>query len=78
MNGRKEVVKCKLESSAYEWIRQFDKERSLMIKRKRVGDKTEPCGTPLLIGLGEEQSSSTTAEIERSERKLEIKEQREG
>ncbi len=49
-----------------------------MNKRKRVGDRTEPCGTPLLIGLGEEKLSSTTAEIELSERKLEIKEQREG
>ncbi len=51
----KEVEKCKVESSAYEWIRQFVTERSLMNKRKRVGDRTEPCGTPLLIGLGEEQ-----------------------
>ncbi len=74
-----EVKKCKVESSAYVWIGQFATERrSLMNKRKRVGDRTEPCGTPLLIGLREEQSPSTTAEIERSERKLEIKEQREG
>ncbi len=43
-----------------------------------MGDRTEPGGTPLLIGLGEEQLPSTTAEIERPERKLEIKEQREG
>ncbi len=51
-----EVEKCKVESSAYEWIGQFVTERrSLMNKRKRVGDTTEPCGTPLLIGLGEEQ-----------------------
>ncbi len=51
----KEVEKCKVESSAYEWIGEFVTERSLMNKRKRVGDRTEPCGTPLLIGLGEEQ-----------------------
>ncbi len=50
-----EVEKCKVESSAYEWIGKFVTERSLMNKRKRVGDRTEPCGTPLLIGLGEEQ-----------------------
>ena len=42
-----------------------------------VGDRTEPCGTPLLIGLGEEQWPSTTAAIERSERKLEMKQQSE-
>ncbi len=51
----KEVEKCKVESSAYEFIEQFGMERSLMNNRNRVGDRTEPCGTPLLIGLGEEQ-----------------------
>ncbi len=51
-----EVEKCTVESSAYEWIGHFVTERrSLMNKRKRVGDRTEPCGTPLLIGLGGEQ-----------------------
>ncbi len=45
-----------------------------MNKRKRVGESTEPCGTPLFIVLGVEQSPSTTAEMERSERKLEMKE----
>ncbi len=50
-----EAEKCKVESSTYEWIGQFVTERSLMNKRKRVGDRREPCGTPLLIGLGEEQ-----------------------
>ncbi len=75
----KEVKKWKVESLAYEWIGQFVTERrSLMNKRKSVSDRTESCGTPLLIGLGEEQLPSTTAEIERPERKLEIKEQREG
>ncbi len=58
---------------------QFVKEkRSLMNNRRRVGDRTEPWGTRLLIGLGVEQSPSTTAAIERPERKLERKEQREG
>ncbi len=52
----KEIEKCKVESSAYEWIGQYVTERrSLMNKRKRVGERTEPCGTPLFIGLGEEQ-----------------------
>ncbi len=52
----KEIEKCKVESSAYEWIGQFVTERrSLMNKRKRVGVRTEPCGTLMLIGLGEEQ-----------------------
>ncbi len=51
-----EVKKCKVESSAYEWKGQFVTERrSLMNKRNRVGDRTELCGSPLLIGLGEEQ-----------------------
>ncbi len=47
-----EVKKCKVESSAYEWKGQLVLERSLMNSRKRVGDRTETCGTPLLIGLG--------------------------
>ncbi len=51
----KEVEKCKVESSAHEWMGKLVMERSSMNKRKRVGDRTEPCGTPLLIGLGEEQ-----------------------
>ncbi len=49
-----------------------------MNNRKRVGDRTDPCGTPLFIGLGLEYWPSTTAEIERPERKLEMKVQREG
>ena len=49
-----------------------------MNNRIRVGDRTEPCGTPLLIVLGEEQRPSTTATIERSKRKSDMKEQREG
>ncbi len=50
-----EVEKCKVESSAYEWIGQLIMERSLRNNRKREGDGTELCGTPLLIGLGKEQ-----------------------
>ncbi len=45
----KEVEKCKVESSAYAWIGQFVTERLLMNKRKRVGDRTELCGTPLKV-----------------------------
>ncbi len=44
---------------------------------KRVGDRTAPCGTPLLIGLEEEHWPSTTVAINWSERKLKIKVQRE-
>ncbi len=44
-----------------------------MNKRKRVGGSTEPCGTPLFIGLGEEQWPSTMAEMERPERNLKMK-----
>ncbi len=53
-------------------------ERSLMNKRKSVDDRTEPCGTTLFIVLDVEQWPSTTAEMERPERKLEIKVQTEG
>ena len=42
-----------------------------------MDDRTEPCGIPLLIGLRIEQWPSTTAAIERSEKKFEMKEQRE-
>ena len=44
------VEECKVESSAYEWmgLDVMDR-RSLMKIKKRVGDKTQPCGTPLLI-----------------------------
>ncbi len=50
-----EVEQCKVKSSAYEWIGQFGMERSPMNNRKRVGDRKEPCRTPLLISLWEEQ-----------------------
>ena len=48
-----------------------------MNNRKSVGDRTESYGTPLLIGLWEEQWPSTTTAINPSERKLKMKEQRE-
>ena len=38
-----------------------------MNNRKRVGDRTESCGTLLLIGLEEEQWPSTTAAMVRKE-----------
>ncbi len=41
--------------------------------RKRMGDSTEPCGTPLFIVLHVEQCPSTTAAMDRSERKLEMR-----
>ena len=34
---------------------------TLLNNRIRVDDRTEPCGTPLLVGLGEKQWLSTTA-----------------
>ena len=47
---------------------------------RRVGDRIEPCGTTLLIGLDElgldEQWPSTTATVELSKRKLQMKKQR--
>ena len=68
-----------VESSAYEWIgHRIKLRKSLIDYRKRVGDRTESCGTPLLIGLEEEQWPSTTGAIEWSGRKLEMKKQREG
>lgn len=48
-----------------------------MNKTMRVGDRTEPCATPMLTVLGVEQSTSTTAEMDRSERRLEMRVERE-
>src|ERR1700755_183219 len=44
-----------------------------MKSRKSVRDRTDPCGTPLLIDLKDERWPSTTAAIERPERKSERK-----
>ena len=46
-----------------------------MKQRKRVGDKTQPCGTPLLIDLGGETDPSTITDKDLSERKLSRREQ---
>lgn len=48
----KRVEVCKMESSVYEWIGLEVEERSLIERRKKVGDRTEPWGTPLLIQRG--------------------------
>src|ERR1700755_1514801 len=42
-----------------------------MESRKSVGDRTDPRGTPLFIDVKEERWPSTTAAIERPERKSE-------
>ena len=47
--------------------------RTLIKRRKSVGERTDPWGTPLEIGKGADVSPSTTTEIEWSERKLEIR-----
>ena len=44
--------------------------------RKRIDDRTEPCGTPLLIGLEEELWQITTVAIGWSEMNIKIKIQR--
>lgn len=44
-----------------------------MNNRTRMGDKTEPSGTPLLTGLREDKWPSTEAAIKWPQRKLEIK-----
>lgn len=46
--------------------------RLSMRNRKIIGDMTQTCGTPVLVGSEEEQSLSTTTAINRSERKLEV------
>src|ERR1044072_3212269 len=48
-----------------------------MKSKNKVGDKTEPGGTPQLTGKEEEVAPSTSAELERSERKLDKSKQRE-
>lgn len=54
LEGRllEKVELCRVESAAWEMIEQFVMERSVMNNRKRVEERTEPFGTPLLIGLG--------------------------
>ena len=60
---------CRVESSVYEWMGFYDTfKRSLMKIRKRVGDKTQPCGTPLLIDWGGETDPSIITDKDLSER----------
>ncbi|MEL6629683.1 MAG: hypothetical protein AAFQ92_29645, partial [Bacteroidota bacterium] len=75
----KEEDLWRVESSAYEWIGlEEDERRSFMKRRKRVGDKTEPCGTPLVTVKDEDVAPSTTTDKVRSDRKLAISLVREG
>lgn len=54
-------------------------EKNIVSEQHKVSRKLNgPCITSLLIGLREEQRPSTRAEINRLERKLDIKIQREG
>ena len=55
-----------------------EERRSLIKSRNSVGDSTEPWGTPLEMGKDAEVAPSTTTEIKRLDRKLEIRLQREG
>ena len=69
---------CRVESSAKAWIREDGVwRRSLMKRRKRIGDRIEPCGTPLATGKEADVAPSTTTDIKRLERKLRISKQRE-
>jgi hypothetical protein len=49
-----------------------EEKRSFVKRRKRVGDKTAPWETPLLVSNILEQAPSTTADIERLDIYLEI------
>lgn len=49
-----------------------------MNNRKRMGDRTNPCRTPLLIGIKEEQWPCTISAVYWPEKKLEMKTQRDG
>ena len=55
-----------------------EERRSLIKSKNSVGDSTEPWGTPLEMGKDAEVVPSTTTEIKRLDRKLEIRLQREG
>ena len=46
-----------------------------MNRRKSIGDRTEPCGTPLLIEKDSETIQSTNSAIERLLRQLDIRSQ---
>jgi hypothetical protein len=44
--------------------------KSLIKSKKRVGEMTEPCGTPALIEEGVEMAPSTQADMNRLDKKL--------
>ena len=44
-----------------------------MKRRKRIGERTEPCGTPLDTPKVADVAPSTTIDIKRSDKKLEIR-----
>ena len=63
------VEECKVELAAYECIGlDVMVKRSLIRIRNRVGDKTQPCGTLLLIGWGRETYPSTIIQRDLLER----------
>ena len=49
-----------------------------MKRRKRIGERTEPCGTPLDTPKVADVVPSTTTDIKQSDKKLEIRLQRGG
>jgi hypothetical protein len=60
---------CRVASSAYECMGFSVVERRSSINiRKRVGDRTAPCGTPRSVKKIPDDAPSTTAEKDRSER----------
>ena len=75
----KEEDLCRFESSAKEWISEAVAWRRSFIKRKnRVGERTEPWGTPLETGKDAEVAPSTTTDIKRLDKKLEMSLHKEG
>ena len=63
------VEECKVELPAYQWIGlDVMNKRSLIKIRSRIGDNTQLCGIPLLIGWGGEIDPSTITEIDLLER----------
>ena len=59
-------------------IAEGQSKRSLMKRRKRIGERTDPCGTPLDTPKVADVALSTTTDIQRSDKKLEIRLQRGG
>ena len=70
---------CRFESSAKEWTSEAVAWRRSFIKRRnRVGERTEPWGTPLETGKDAEVATSTTTDIKRLDKKLEMSLQKKG